>query len=221
VNVLHKVRGLLGQPFFYNFLQNAVGVPQQREFLVRQFVRPQKGDRILDIGCGTADILAHLKPFEISYTGIEPNEAYVKYAVDRWGSEGRYEFRVAAIGKNAAPAITAREYDIAIAFGVMHHLPDEDVCELLKFAAGGLRQGGRLVTMDPCRLPDMNVLEKLLVKYDRGCYIREVSGYATLVKSAFHSVKYVVKAMTNLPARPVVFECGAPFTESTAPANTN
>ncbi len=221
MNGLEKLRGLLGLPFFYNFLQNAIGVPRQREFLVQQFVRPRQGDRILDIGCGTADILVHLQPFEVHYTGIEPNEAYVRYARRKWNDQPRYQFQLAAIGTSVAPSIAAHAYDVALAFGVMHHLPDEAVRQLLQIAAEGLKPGGRLVTMDPCRLPDMNLIEKLMVKYDRGCYIREVADYASLMKSTFHSVQHTVKAMANIPSRAVVFDCGAPLSPAKGSADAD
>src|SRR2546421_3060836 len=141
MNLLDKVRGLLGMPFFYNSLQNAIGIPRQREFLVRQFVRPRKDDRILDIGCGTADLLVHLGPFKVNYTGIEPNEAYVRYARQTWGSQGRYDFQIAAIGAGGLLPVAPHQYDIVLAFGVMHHLSDVEVRELVRLAATALKAG--------------------------------------------------------------------------------
>jgi len=200
-----KLREILSLPFFYNALQYSIGVPRQREYLVRRFVRPRKGDRILDIGCGTADVLIHLEPFDIRYTGIDPNEAYVAHAQQRWGDDARYEFRVAAVGTNPPPPVDADAYDTVIAFGVMHHLTDGQVRELLRLAAHGLRPGGRLVTMDPCRLPDMNIVERLAVRYDRGACIREASDYEALVKAEFPSATYSIRAMARVPSRAVVF----------------
>ncbi len=201
----------LGLPVFYNCLQNAIGIPRQRAFLVREFVRPRAGDRILDIGCGTADILTHLEHVGIGYTGIEPNTAYVAYANRRWNPHRRYEFQVGAIGAGGL-VIAAGTYDIALAFGVMHHLSDTEVGELMRCAARGLKKTGRLVTMDPCRLEDMNLVEKFMVRYDRGTYIRDVSRYEALIKPAFGAVHQVVKAMNYLPYRAVVFVCEEPLT---------
>jgi SAM-dependent methyltransferase len=111
--------------------------------------------------------------------------------------------------------VDAHAFDAAIIFGVMHHLPDGKVRDLLRLAAYGLRPGGRLVTMDPCRLPDMSVVERMAVRYDRGMFIRELSEYEALVTAEFESVSHSVRAMARVPLRAAVFVCEAGSSEPT------
>jgi ubiquinone/menaquinone biosynthesis C-methylase UbiE len=61
---------LLAIPFVYILSQKISGADKVLRYYVRQYIRPNTGDRILDIGCGPADILA-LLPKDVSYVGYD------------------------------------------------------------------------------------------------------------------------------------------------------
>ena len=52
------VRAILSIPAVYSLLQKIMGAHKGRQILVRNYIQPYSGMKILDIGCGTADILA-------------------------------------------------------------------------------------------------------------------------------------------------------------------
>lgn len=67
-------RRVLDLAWAYDAVQSTLSRPQSGEHYVRDCVRPFPGCRILDIGCGTAGILAHL-PADGSYVGFDMSPA--------------------------------------------------------------------------------------------------------------------------------------------------
>ena len=44
--------------------------------------------KVLDVGCGPANILAYLPP--VDYTGVDLNEKHIAYAREAYGDRGRF-----------------------------------------------------------------------------------------------------------------------------------
>ena len=64
--------GLLGWlkvPFLYNAFQAAVGATALRRRLIEKHVRAKPGDKVIDIGCGSAPTLQSLP--DVEYVGLE------------------------------------------------------------------------------------------------------------------------------------------------------
>jgi 2-polyprenyl-3-methyl-5-hydroxy-6-metoxy-1,4-benzoquinol methylase len=135
-------RSLLAIPRAYTLFQNAVGADRSRRRYVAEHVRPRPGDAILDVGCGPADILGHLPG--VRYHGLDLSESYVTAARQRYGNRGTFECRAVADLAADRPG----GFDVVMANGVLHHLPDEDVRHLFRVAARLLKPGGRWVSFD-------------------------------------------------------------------------
>ena len=113
----------------------------REESLCRRDVRPRRGDQILDIGCGTAEILEHLP--EIQYFGFDASQKYIDAAKARFGNRGTFScdtVTTATLQRLAAS-------DVVLAVGILHHLDDSDATSLLELAKAALKPGGRLVTL--------------------------------------------------------------------------
>ncbi len=197
-------------PFVYEASQWIVGSEKQRAIMVADYLRPQRGNRILDLGCGPAGIVSHLAPLGISYEGVDGNGDYIQHAEQhaksRDGKNSQFHFWTANV-EDACARIEPDRYDIIMAFSLFHHLNNVQIVELLKSAKRGLKSGGRLVTLDPCRFNNMNLIEKFLVTFDRGEYIRDEQGYESLVSREFPKYsKSIRKGMSRFPARAIVFE---------------
>lgn len=83
------LRFILANPFVYRLFSTIVGQGPARRVYVNEHIQPEKGSRVLDIGCGPADILEYL-PENIEYVGIDMSGEYIEAARKRFGRRGRF-----------------------------------------------------------------------------------------------------------------------------------
>ncbi|MDJ1134983.1 class I SAM-dependent methyltransferase [Streptomyces iconiensis] len=178
MNTLKALRGALSLPRVYVLFQRAVWGRAERE-LVRRHIQPSEGLRVLDIGCGPADIL-RLMP-RVTYVGFDHSARYVDWARRRFGNRG--EFRLADV--DSSPSFEAAAYDVVLAKGVLHHVDDPEAERLFRIAHGALRPGGRLITTDGCHHPDQPALHRKVTSMDRGQFIRTPDAYRRLGEPYF------------------------------------
>jgi SAM-dependent methyltransferase len=201
--VTHGIRSLFSLPTFYRSVRRLMGVPYLYDALVREYVRPNPGDRILDIGCGPGDVLAHL-PEGVDYHGFDMSQAYVDAARARYGSRG--QFSCERVGADT-PALR-HGFDVVLAFGILHHLEDDEVRGLCRVAQAALRPGGRMVSMDGVYVAGQSRLARYLISKDRGQNVRTQEGYETLVRPAFAEVRGSVRHdLLRIPYTLLVMEC--------------
>jgi SAM-dependent methyltransferase len=166
----------------YQLFTYLIGGYDLRRVWVAKHVRPWRGARVLDIGCGPADMLEMLPG--IDYTGFDPSEAYIQHARKRWGARGSFlhkDLRDVSDGDFL-------DYDLVIAFGILHHLPDELVEVFFKVAYRALKKGGRLVTLDGCYREGQGSIERFLLRHDRGEFVRNEKQYLALAEKHFPTV---------------------------------
>lgn len=195
------LRSVLGSPWAYDSLQNIMGAHSTRRELVRKYLRPFSGCRILDIGCGTARILDYLP--DVEYHGFDLSHRYIEDATRRYGLRGHFNCALVerAVTEHLEP------FDIVMATGVLHHLDDEQAVELMRLAHSALRAGGRLVTIDPCFTGDQNVVSRFLVSRDRGQNVRDAAGYDVLARAVFESPRIEVRHKAWIPYTHCYMEC--------------
>lgn len=195
------LRAILSHPRVYMVFQNLMGAQRGRRYFVDQFIRPQPSDKVLDVGCGPADILDFLP--DVEYWGFDISTAYIKAAQARFGARGRFAQR--QLDETELARLPA--FDIALTLGLLHHLDDEAATETLRLAHAVLRPGGRLLTIDPCFAPDQNVFSRFLVKHDRGMNVRDLAGYVALAKPVFENTRSVVRHTRWIPYTHCILEC--------------
>lgn len=61
-----------------------------------------------------------------------------------------------------------RPFDIVLASGLLHHLDDEAVGELMQLVRLALRAGGRFAAIDPVMVSGQNRIARALIERDRG-----------------------------------------------------
>jgi SAM-dependent methyltransferase len=177
------LRGLLARPAFYDMFQRAIGAPGVRRRFVDEFVQPKPHSRVLDIGCGTGELLEALT--DVEYVGFDPNASYIGSARARYGDRGRFE-----VGNiESVDAATLGGFDRVVAFGVLHHVDDAAARRLIDVAAAVLETGGKLVTFDPCFSPRQSRWSRALVARDRGGNVRTPEQYRDLAARTFSDVR--------------------------------
>jgi SAM-dependent methyltransferase len=184
--IMDFARSALSFPVVYDSYQSLVGAPRCHQRFITEMVRPKPGGRVLDIGCGVGASVRYL-PAGVGYVGIDVSQPYIDRA--RADYAGRGEFLCADAG--AVDATTIGQFDLAFSFGVLHHLSDEIVGQVIKLVRAVVRPGGRFVTIDPCYVVGQNAIARLLIDNDRGEFVRDASGYAGLM-AGFGDVRATV-----------------------------
>lgn len=201
--VTHGIRSILSHPYFYDLTQKILGAGRSRQKLVRDYIRPKDGDQLLDIGCGTAELLPYL-PRGLHYVGFDLSQPYIDAARRRYGDRGRFECMDVAHFED--PSIQGA--DIVLAIGILHHLDDDLAEALISTAHDKLKPGGRLITIDGTLTHTQSKAARSLILRDRGQNIRPPAGYRTIAERRFDHVQMTVREdMLFVPYTHCILEC--------------
>lgn len=199
--ITNGVRAVLSHPRVYSSFQSLMGAHKFRTNFVQMFVRPYPRMAILDIGCGPADILAHMP--DVNYWGFDISEAYIERALNAFGTQGRFHCKQLQVDDlNELPG-----FDVALAIGLLHHLDDQEALNVLQLAHQSLKPGGRLLTVDPCFDPSQSPIARFLVRHDRGQNVRDKGGYEALALKVFNAPKAAVSHQAWIPYTHCIMEC--------------
>lgn len=182
------LRAALSLPSVYDFVQNLVGARRARIELVRDYLRPQPQQLVVDVGCGTGEMLDAL-PDDIRYIGFDLSQRYIDSARIRYGARARFECRDVA----QAVSLNVGSADLALAFGLLHHLEDNEVRSLLSTLRGLLAPGGRVVTIDPTLTAGQHPVAAFVARRDRGRNVRAPEQYRALAADVFGEVEVEVR----------------------------
>jgi len=197
-------RRILSVPAMYHLFSAIIGGHRSRTECVARYIRPKKSDRVLDCGCGPADLLEYLP--DVEYLGIDIDADYIAAARNRFGD--RATFRLGPL--DATTMTEAAHHDLVLAWGVLHHLDDGQVVEFMNLARRTLKPSGRLVTLDPCYAEGQSRLARYIVSGDRGEYVRSVEDLRGLVTQTFPSATFHVRHdLLRIPYTHLIMECPA------------
>ena len=183
---------LLRNPVLYDSVQRIAGADRVRREFVEHIVRPDKGVRLLDLGCGTGDLLACLG--NVRYVGIDFNADYI---TARKRYPGRGSFFVGDATKFSDQA--GGPFEIIVAFGLLHHINDAGVSEITSALPKVLVRGGKFVSVDPCFDLDQSPVQRWMVSRDRGRAVRTPEGYRKLFPTSFVIKHQVRHNWLNIP----------------------
>ena len=195
-------KSFLSKPRFYNLFQRILGSDNSRKKFVESYIYPNNSHNVLDLGCGTADILNYLP--KVNYTGIDASANYIKLAKQKFPSLG--SFRCATFDENTR---LNGKYDLVIAIGFLHHLNKVTCEKLIINASKVLTPKGRLITFDPILYKGQNKFASWIIKQDRGKYIRDLRNYTSLFsKKKFSSVEFDIRQdLIRIPYTHVISVC--------------
>jgi len=197
-------RLILSIPIAYSIFRKCVASQRAVDIYVNKTIAVKSRDKILDIGCGPGDILENL-PIDVDYTGYDIDENYINKAKAKYGDRGNF------ICKRVSEISLSDEigsFDIVLASGLLHHLSDTEAIHLFNLAKTILKPNGRLITLDCCYTPNQNSIARWIISKDRGEYVRNEEGYASLANQVFSDVKKEVHHnLLRIPYTHIIMEC--------------
>lgn len=170
---IDKLHRAVTVPAIYQAIQLALGAHASRQRFVDEFLRPEAGMRLLDVGCGPATMLPYLP--RLSYTGIDLNQRHIAYAQQRFPGRGTF-----ICGDVTQSLDVGGDYDLVDISGLLHHIDDAGASALLANCLSRTKSGGRVVTIDPVRVPNQRKIAAWLMALDSGLQIRTPERYLSL-----------------------------------------
>jgi len=206
VNHALDPRRLLASAWVYRTAQALVRGDASYERIAEDHLRAKPGDRVLDIGCGPAEILGHLP--DVEYVGLDASPQYIDWARKRHGMRGR--FLCQTLDNAELEELGAGSFDLVLAYGLVHHLDDTEARAFFALARSALRPTGRLVTIDGCYVPEQSGFVRGLLERDRGRHVRTAEAYQDLAHSSFGTVDAQIRHdLFRMPYTLIVIECSA------------
>lgn len=145
--------------------------------VIRRDLKLSPGVRTLDLGCGPG---AFSDLFEQGdYVGADLNPRYID-----WARQHRKGAFVVADARELE--LPDQRFDQILIFGLLHHLPDEVVRDVLSECHRLLVPGGHvLVIEDIPAISKLNLIGHLIHSVENGEHIREAEAYRTLYRERF------------------------------------
>jgi SAM-dependent methyltransferase len=196
--LLEAAKSALSVSAVFQTYQRLVGAPACHRRFIDSYVQPRAGDRVVDLGCGTGASLEHL-PSTVGYVGVDVSQAYIDTARARFDRGTFLCSDILTVDLSAYPP-----FDLAISFGVLHHLDERAARGLVAVARRVVRPGGYLVTIDPCRVAGQPLVARMLIENDRGRYIRNPDDHARLFGGDGHVKTTVLSDMLRIPYSMIV-----------------
>lgn len=198
------IRSILSLPSAYDVLMDVLGAKRMRREIIEQYVRPRPHERILDVGCGTGTLVEFI-PKGIAYLGVDLSREYIEAAIRRYGD--RASFRVGDAGRLSLDP--EERFDIVLAFGLLHHLDDDEAGCLARTIRDLLKPDGRFVTVDNCFTQDQSSIARAIIRRDRGRNVRTPSEYETILRKAFGRVSSEIRHdLLRIPYTHVIIQAG-------------
>ena len=137
---------------------------------------------VLDICCGDSYILHFVHEYLNTYTGIDYNKNYLKHCKIRWPN---FNFvRLNLLSFNNFKNLNLDKINVIFLNGVIHHFEDSMLIRLMKNLTN-LFPNACYIMVDPV-IYNNNLLNKIMIQYDRGKFIRSKSEYE-IVMNKFDS----------------------------------
>jgi len=206
--VTSGIRAVLSFAGVYDALQNALGAAHYRRKIASAYLPPNplRKLRVLDVGCGTAQILDYLP--ECTYVGVDLSQRYVAAAKRRYGDRATF---VCVEATRASFEQWRGEFDCVLMLGLLHHLDDIDAVSLFRAVGIALAPHGRVVSVDPTVSHGTHAVGQFLVARDRGRNVRPAHGYEALARQAFdRTIVHVRHDLLRVPYSHAILECSEP-----------
>jgi SAM-dependent methyltransferase len=203
MRIINKISKFLSPPSGYRLFRRLVGGDFAWKTYLTEYVKPIPGEKILDLGCGPADVLNYLP--ESDYTGFDISPEYIAAAQKRFARKGRFYCNDVGLATIEQEQGT---FNLVMATGVLHHLDDETAGRLFDLARLALKPEGRLVTYDGCYVPEQSKIARWFLSHDRGNFVRTQAEYLRLASARFSKVdSHLRHDLLRMPYTHLIMVC--------------
>jgi len=199
------LRSVLAFPWVYRLFSMLVGSEANEEWFIKNVLGLLKGQKLVDVGCGPAQILDRLPGVE--YVGLDISDAYIQAARIKFKARGGANFLSGSVEDWTLNPLTYGA-DIVLANGVLHHVDDNESNKILEFAYGVLKDNGRFIFYEPCYLIWQSGISTYFMSKDRGQNIRTEQQWKDLASSIFPLVSTnIVTGVNRLAYVCIIGQC--------------
>ena len=183
---------LFSYPFFYSITQKLMSGEKKRATLVQNIIK--ENSTILDIGCGTGKIIEALP--NVKYFGFDINKIYINFAKKKYKNKNINFFCKKFTSKDLKKL---PKFDFVLLFGIMHHLTDFEINQLLNLINKNLKKNGTILTFDPVYVKKQNFIARFLIRNDVGENVRFANQYVNILKKIFRKINYQIDNQNFIP----------------------
>ena len=195
------MKRILAYPRIYNLYQSLIGANAYLRCFSEAFIKTEKGSRILDMGCGTANIVSFFSS-EIEYIGIDFSQKYIDYASKKYAKQTFLCCNICE--KNQLNGT----FDIVISKGVMAGLTDEQLLKMFDVIVSLSDKKTRIILSDMNYHKNASFLEKFFECHERNKELRSKDDYVKLIGKKFNIDKITeLNNVYRIPYSRIVFEC--------------
>jgi len=208
------LRSILALPWVYRLFVHIFKSEASTRWFINDVLRLRDGQKLVDIGCGPADILDRLP--RIEYVGLDISDVYIQAARAKFNTRSEAKFLSGCVEDWARDPLT-READLVLTNGVLHHVDDDDARKILEFAYRALKEDGRFIFYEPCYLIRQSGISTYFMSRDRGQNIRTEQQWKELASSIFPAVSTnIVTGVNRLGYVCMVGQCRKSAVASTS-----
>lgn len=195
----------------YTSVMSAIGADRSMADFVCGVLRLGRGEKVLDVGCGPGRLCRHVPAGD--YWGVDVNERALQRARRKHPQAADRFLRLdpssaAPEPRHSHQGLPMRDFDLIVACGLVHHLPDERARRLFGFCRDHLCTGGRLVAVDCAYEPGQHPVARLLAACDRGRFARTGPAYLDLARECFPDASLSIHHdLLRVPYTHAIVEC--------------
>ena len=194
------IYSLLSNTFFYSLVQKVMSGTSFRKKIVKKYIT-KHNVKVLDIGCGPAEILDTLP--KIKYYGFDINPIYINSAKKKYENKGKF-FCKKFTNKNTK---YLPKFDHVLLLGILHHLSDKEINTLMPNIKKVLKKKGNIITLDNIFIHKQNFIAKFLIQMDKGENVRSRKGYLNILKNHFKRINSKIYHQKFIPYTWFVANC--------------
>lgn len=197
-----KFNQILNHYFFYNLYQDLIGSKHFLDILIKDYIKPKQGQKILELGCGAGNVYAVFPEKNLHYLGIDYSENYIHHAMNKFPEQS---FICADVTKDiSAEGI----FDTVFAEAIISALPDNQIVKMFGLLKKICDDNTRIIFSDMNYRDSAPKFQCFLMKHERNQFIRSKSEYVKLLTEFFVIDNIsVIKHPYRIPYEKIIFEC--------------